>query len=66
MGQVDDDGKYELSTKVTGDGAAVGAHRVSIVAVNRNARPPGNVKPGYQVEVRSEPNVIDLELVPNK
>jgi hypothetical protein len=66
MGQVDDEGKYELSTKVKGDGAAVGTHRVSIVAVNRNARPPGNVKPDYQVEVRSEPNVIDLELIPGK
>jgi hypothetical protein len=66
MGQVDDDGRYELSTKVQGDGAAVGTHRVSIVAVNRNARPPGNVKPDYQVDVRSEPNVFDLELIPGK
>jgi hypothetical protein len=65
MGQVDDDGRYELSTKVKGDGAAVGNHRVSIVAVDRNARPPGNVKPDHQVEVRSEPNVIDLELIPS-
>jgi hypothetical protein len=66
MGQVDEDGRYELSTKVKGDGAAVGTHRVSIVAVNRNARPPGNVKPNHQVEVRAEPNVIDLELIPSK
>ena len=66
MGQVDEDGRYELSTKVTGDGAAVGIHRVSIVAVNRNARPPGNVAPDYQVEVGTEPNIIDLELIPSK
>src|SRR5688572_16770792 len=52
MAQVDDDGRYSLSTNVEGDGAAVGKHKVSIVAVQRGAQPPGNVPPNYMVEVK--------------
>ncbi len=65
MGQVDDEGKYALSTKVAGDGAVVGTHRVSIVAVDRDARPPGSVPTEFEVEVKPEPNTVDLELTPS-
>jgi hypothetical protein len=49
MGQVDDEGQ----------------HTVSIIAVDRNARPPGNVPPSYEVEVKPGANTHDLELKPS-
>jgi hypothetical protein len=64
MAQVDDNGHYSLSTSVEGDGAAVGKHKVSIVAVKRGAQPPGNVPPNYIVEVKPGANTHDLELTP--
>jgi hypothetical protein len=64
MAQVDEDGRYSLSTNVEGDGAAVGKHKVTIIAVKRGAQPPGNVPQDYVVEVKPGPNTHDLELTP--
>ena len=66
MADVDSEGRYELSTNVKGDGAAVGAHTVTVVSVNMNAAPPGNLRPGHKVEVKPGDNVIDLELTPRR
>jgi hypothetical protein len=58
----DGGGRYSLSTKKVDDGAAVGKHIVTILAGNRDARPPGELPPGYVVEVEPGKNTIDLEL----
>jgi hypothetical protein len=65
MATADDQGRYQLSTKVEGDGAAVGTHSVSIAAASGESSPPGKLPSGFTVEVKSGENSIDLELEPN-
>ena len=62
MATADADGHYELSTKVEGDGAAVGKHTVSIAAASGEAPPPGRLPHGHTVEVTPGDNEINLEL----
>ena len=58
MGQTDSDGRFTLGTYAIGDGAAVGSHRVSVIArgPDRPAKPgevgsgmPGEMMPGDPV-----------------
>jgi len=66
MATTDEQGQYELSTKVEGDGAAVGTHTVSIAAASGEAPPPGRLPQGYSVQVQPGENTIDLELTPHR
>ncbi|TWU28678.1 hypothetical protein [Bythopirellula polymerisocia] len=62
MGETDSEGKYNLSTKSPGDGAAVGKHRVVLVPIQQDVPMPGKLSPNFEAEVRPGVNVIDLEL----
>lgn len=64
MATADELGRYQLSTKVKGDGAAVGVHSVSIAAASGEEPPPGRLPYGYTVTVKSGENAIDLPLEP--
>jgi hypothetical protein len=63
MATADDKGRFELSTKVQGDGAAVCKHKVSVAAASGETPPPGRLPRDYQVEVKAGENVFNLELI---
>jgi hypothetical protein len=66
MATADGQGRFELSTKVKGDGAAVGKHKVSVAAASGEIPPPGQLPHEYQVEVKPGQNEFHLELTATK
>lgn len=66
MGETDSEGRYSLSTKTPGDGAALGKHRVVLTPIRQGAPMPGKLPPDFEAEVQPGDNIIDLQLLPTR
>lgn len=63
MGETDSEGRYSLSTKTPGDGAAVGKHRVVLAPIRQGAPMSGKLPPNFEAEVLAGENTIDMKLL---
>ncbi|MBA4029638.1 MAG: hypothetical protein C0478_01795 [Planctomyces sp.] len=66
IGTIREDGTFTLATYISGDGAIIGQHRISISPVDPTKKLPGKLPKDFQLEVKPGSNTFEIKLEPLK